>query len=224
MVAAGTPAEVMPRSEASLTGRYLSGARTHPGAGRAPRRATARRLEVRGARASTTCKSVDVAFPLGTFVCVTGVSGSGKSTLVNDILLRGAARRLLRAAGRSPGAHRALRGLEHVDKVIDIDQSPDRPHAALQPGHLHRRLHAIRDLFAELPEAKRARLRARALLVQREGRALRGVRRATGCVKIEMHFLPDVYVRCEVCDGRRYNRETLEVAVQGEDRSPTCWR
>ena len=134
------------------------------------------------ARASTTSRTWTCAFPLGAFCCVTGVSGSGKSTLVNDILLAALQRRL-HESGPVPGAHRALRGIEHVDKVVAIDQSPIGRTPRSNPATYTGTFGYIRDLFARLPESPRAGLRPRALLVQREGRALRGLRRATGCAR-----------------------------------------
>jgi excinuclease ABC subunit A len=211
IVAAGTPAEVT-RDPASLTGRYLSGsvkiavpASRRPGNGNA--------IEVLGAREHN-LKGVDVRFPLGTFICVTGVSGSGKSTLVNDILLASLERALQPGSTASPGAHRKLLGIEHVDKVVAIDQSPIGRTPRSNPATYTGAFTFIRDLFAHLPEAK-----VRGYGPGRFSFNVKGGRCETcegdGARRIEMHFLPDVYVRCDTCHGRRYNRDTLEVHYRG---------
>jgi excinuclease ABC subunit A len=162
-------------------------------------------------------KDVTVAFPLGTLICVAGVSGSGKSTLVNDILYRRLAQHFFRARTR-PGRHRDVTGLEHLDKVIDVDQSPigrtPRSNAATYTGVFT----YIRELFATLPEA-----RQRGYMPGRFSFNVKGGRceacQGDGMIKIEMHFLPDVYVPCEVCKGKRYNREALEVRFKGHSIS-----
>jgi excinuclease ABC subunit A len=210
LVAAGTPAAVC-EVAGSLTAQYLSGARAIPvPATRRP--GDGRRLEIVGAREHN-LKGVDVGFPLGTFTCVTGVSGSGKSTLVNDILLAALQRRLLES-GPVPGAHRALKGADHVDKVVAIDQSPIGRTPRSNPATYTGTFGFIRDLFARLPEAKiRGYGPGRFSFNVKGGRceACAG----DGLRKIEMHFLPDVFVRCDLCHGRRYNRETLEVHYRG---------
>jgi excinuclease ABC subunit A len=176
------------------------------------RRGDGRALEVLGARAHN-LKGIDVRIPLGTFTCVTGVSGSGKSTLVNDILLAGIERHF-GGTGPLAAAHRALRGLEHIDKVVAIDQSPIGRTPRSNPATYTGTFDFIRALFAKLPEA-----RVRGYGPGRFSFNVKGGRcehcQGDGLRKIEMHFLPDVFVRCDVCHGRRYNRETLEVLYRG---------
>ena len=213
VIAAGTVEEVE-RHPASLTGRYLSGAMRIeiPRERRAARRGYA--LTVERAREHT-LRDLTVEFPLGLFVAVTGVSGSGKSTLVEDILQRALARHFYRARV-IPGAHERVSGLEHIDKVIDIDQSPIGRTPRSNPATYTGLFTPIRELFAELPDAKiRGYGPGRFSFNVKGGRceACQG----DGLVKIEMHFLPDVYVPCEVCKGKRYNRETLEVRFRGSN-------
>ncbi|MGH7552689.1 MAG: excinuclease ABC subunit UvrA, partial [Longimicrobiales bacterium] len=160
-------------------------------------------------------KNIDVAFPLATFTCVTGVSGSGKSTLVNDILFAALSRQLYRARV-IPGDHDAIEGIERIDKVVDIDQSPIGRTPRSNPATYTGLFTPIRDLFSELPESKiRGYSPGRFSFNVKGGRceACQG----DGLIKIEMHFLPDVYVPCDVCRGRRYNRETLEVFYKGKN-------
>ncbi|KDE46012.1 hypothetical protein DI43_17040 [Geobacillus sp. CAMR12739] len=164
-------------------------------------------------------KNVSVKIPLGTFVAVTGVSGSGKSTLVNEVLYKALAQKLHRAKAK-PGEHRDIRGLEHLDKVIDIDQSPIGRTPRSNPATYTGVFDDIRDVFAATNEAKvRGYKKGRFSFNVKGGRceACHG----DGIIKIEMHFLPDVYVPCEVCHGKRYNRETLEVTYKGKT-SPRC--
>jgi excinuclease ABC subunit A len=210
VVADGTPAQVA-RSSASLTGQFLNGKRSieTPQHRRSPRDA----LVVRGARQHN-LKDIDVEVPLGVFCCVTGVSGSGKSTLVNEILYRAVANRLHRARLR-PGAHDRIDGLEHIDKIINIDQSPIGRTPRSNPATYTGVFDHIRDLFSKTKEARvRGYKPGRFSFNVKGGRC--EVCRGDGQIKIEMHFLPDVYVPCEQCHGRRYNRETLEVRFKGK--------
>lgn len=211
IIAQGTPAEVM-ASRDSLTGQYLSGRRRVPLPGDR-RQPGANRLTVRGARANN-LQSIDVSIPLGLLVGVTGVSGSGKSSLVNDVLYRKLALELNRARLR-PAEHDGLDGLEHLEKVVDIDQSPIGRTPRSNPATYTGAFDLIRQVFAALPDAK-----VRGYQPGRFSFNLRGGRceacRGDGIIKIEMHFLPDVYVPCEVCKGKRYNRETLEVRLKGK--------
>ena len=211
IVASGTVDEVT-RNAASLTGRYLSGDLK---IAIPPSRRPAdpkKSIRISGAREHN-LRDLDADIPLGVFVAVTGVSGSGKSTLIEDILHRSLARHFYRARV-IPGAHKAITGLEHIDKVIDIDQSPIGRTPRSNPATYTGLFTPIRELFAEMPEAKiRGYGPGRFSFNVKGGRceACQG----DGLVKIEMHFLPDVYVPCEVCKGKRYNRETLEVRFRG---------
>ncbi|WP_367306764.1 excinuclease ABC subunit UvrA [Alicyclobacillus acidocaldarius] len=212
VVAQGTPAEIM-ANPASLTGQYLSGRRFIP-VPEERRKPDGRWLEVRGARENN-LKNIDVRIPIGLFTCVTGVSGSGKSTLVNEIVHKALARDLNRARVK-PGDHDAILGLEYLDKVVDIDQSPIGRTPRSNPATYTGVFDDIRDLFAATNEAKmRGYKKGRFSFNVRGGRceACKG----DGIIKIEMHFLPDVYVPCEVCKGKRYNRETLEVTFKGKN-------
>jgi excinuclease ABC subunit A len=210
IVAEGTPGDVTAAPD-SLTGRYLRGElRINVPSRR--RQANGRAITVVGASANN-LRNLDVTFPLGVFTAVTGVSGSGKSTLVTDILYQSLARHFYRARV-VPGEHKRIEGLDQLDKVIDIDQSPIGRTPRSNPATYTGLFTPIRELFTQLPEAKlRGYGPGRFSFNVKGGRceACQG----DGLVKIEMHFLPDVYVPCEVCKGRRYNRETLEVRYKG---------
>ncbi|HZI29249.1 MAG TPA: excinuclease ABC subunit UvrA, partial [Gemmatimonadaceae bacterium] len=212
VVAAGTIDDIL-KVKASLTAQYLKGTRRIeiPKARRPIDER--RRLTIHGAREHN-LRNLTVSIPLGAFVAVTGVSGSGKSTLIEDILHRTLARHFFRARV-IPGSHERITGMEHIDKVIDIDQSPIGRTPRSNPATYTGLFGPIRDLFAELPEAK-----IRGYGPGRFSFNVKGGRcescQGDGLVKIEMHFLPDVYVPCDVCKGRRYNRETLEVQFRGK--------
>ncbi|WP_034630253.1 excinuclease ABC subunit UvrA [Desulfotruncus alcoholivorax] len=214
VVASGTVEDIMAVPE-SITGQYLSGKKKIP-VPPARRRPNGKVVTVVGA-AEHNLKNIDVDFPLGLFICVTGVSGSGKSTLVNEILYKKLAQELNRARTK-PGACREIRGLEYLDKVIDVNQSPIGRTPRSNPATYTGVFTDIRDLFTQLPEA-----RARGYRPGRFSFNVKGGRceacHGDGIIKIEMHFLPDVYVPCEVCKGKRYNRETLEIKYKGKSIS-----
>jgi len=212
IIAAGTPAEVMANPN-SLTGQYLSGKRFIP----LPlerREPDGRFIEIKGANENN-LKNVNVKFPLGTFTAVTGVSGSGKSTLINEILHKSLAQKLHHAKTK-PGEHKRITGIDYLEKVIDIDQSPIGRTPRSNPATYTGVFDDVRDVFATTNEAKvRGYKKGRFSFNVKGGRceACRG----DGIIKIEMHFLPDVYVPCEICHGKRYNRETLEVKYKGKN-------
>jgi excinuclease ABC subunit A len=210
IVAQGTAAQVQ-RVKQSLTGQFLAGTRTV--AVPEHRRTPSGYVEILGAEQHN-LRDIDVHIPLGVLTCVTGVSGSGKSTLVNDVLFKAVANRLHRARKR-PGSHRAIHGLEQLDKIIAVDQSPIGRTPRSNPATYTGLFDVIRDLFSKTQEA-----RARGYKPGRFSFNVKGGRcevcRGDGQIKIEMHFLPDVYVPCEQCHGKRYNRETLEVRFKGK--------
>ncbi|WP_068808917.1 excinuclease ABC subunit UvrA [Thauera phenolivorans] len=211
VVACGTPAEVF-ANEASLTAAYLSGRRAIalPAKRRAPD--PERIVRLSGARGNN-LKDVTLELPVGLFTCITGVSGSGKSTLINDTLAALAAQRL-NGASTEPAPHDAIAGLEHLDKIISVDQSPIGRTPRSNPATYTGLMTPIRDLFAGVPEA-----RARGYGPGRFSFNVKGGRceacQGDGLIKVEMHFLPDMYVPCDLCHGKRYNRETLEIRYKG---------
>src|SRR5699024_5827713 len=212
IVAAGTPKQVMRRKK-SLTGQYLTGAEFIP-LPTERRKSDGRYIEVKSATENN-LKNINVKFPIGLMTVVTGVSGSGKSTLVNQILYQSIAKHLYKGKHR-PGAHKSITGLTELEKVIDINQAPIGRTPRSNPATYTGVFDDIREVFAETNEAKiRGYKKGRFSFNVKGGRceACRG----DGILKIEMHFLPDVYVPCEVCDGKRYNRETLEVTFKGKN-------
>ena len=212
VVAHGTPQEIIKNPD-SLTGKYLSRILSIP-VPRVRRSLNKRFITIIGARENN-LKNIRVKIPLGLFICVTGVSGSGKSTLIIDTLYRALAQRLYRSKER-PGEVKEIRGLEYIDKVIDIDQSPIGRTPRSNPATYTGLFTHVRQLFTYLPEAK-----VRGYLPGRFSFNVKGGRceacQGDGLIKIEMHFLPDIYVQCEVCQGKRYNRETLEVRYRGKN-------
>jgi excinuclease ABC subunit A len=208
----GAPAKLMAESNGSLTAAYLNGELSIE-TPRQRRAATRGSIVIKGARENN-LKDIDVEIPLGVLITVTGVSGSGKSTLVNEILYRSLARELYRAADE-PGAHNTIEGIDQIDKVIQIDQSPIGRTPRSNPATYTGLFTFIRELFAWLPEAK-----ARGFRPGRFSFNVKGGRcescQGDGVIAIEMHFLPNVYVTCEQCKGRRYNRETLDIKYRGK--------
>jgi len=211
VVAAGPPEEIAACDD-SITGRYLAGKFKIP-IPKERREGNGKSIKVIGAEEHN-LRGIDVEFPLGRFVCVTGVSGSGKSTLVEDVLYRGVAHRL-HLATRRPGKHKEILGVENIDKVIEIDQSPIGRTPRSNPATYTKVFDEIRTLFAKTPDA-----RLRGYTAGRFSFNVKGGRceacQGQGVERIEMHFLPDVYVPCEVCHGSRYNRETLQVRYKGK--------
>ena len=211
VIFSGTPDELK-KCEKSITGKYLSGAmKVHLPEKR--RKGNGKSLKVLGATENN-LKDIDVSFPLGTLTCVTGVSGSGKSSLVNSVLYNGTAKALGRYT-LTPGKHKGIEGLENIDKVIEIDQSPIGRTPRSNPATYTGVFSDIRAIFASTPDAK-----ARGYTDGRFSFNVKGGRceacHGDGTLKIEMHFLPDVYVKCDVCKGKRYNRETLEIRYKGK--------
>ncbi|MBU8875190.1 excinuclease ABC subunit UvrA [Reyranella sp. MMS21-HV4-11] len=214
VIAQGTPEEVM-RNSASLTGQYLSGFRQVPipKVRREPPPRNGRWLTLKGAKENN-LQDVTASIPLGTFTCVTGVSGSGKSTLIVETLYKALAKKLNNAREHA-GAHASLEGVNHLDKIVDIDQSPIGRTPRSNPATYTGAFSPIRDWFSQLPEStERGYKPGRFSFNVKGGRceACQG----DGVIKIEMHFLPDVYVECDVCKGKRYNRETLEIVFRGK--------
>jgi excinuclease ABC subunit A len=211
IIAEGTPEDIM-RAPESLTGRYLVGIEQIPIPQKRRKAVHDRWLKVTGAKGNN-LKNVSAALPIGTFTCITGVSGGGKSTLVIETLYKAAARKLNNAR-EHPAPYDRIEGLEYLDKVIDIDQSPIGRTPRSNPATYTGAFTPIRDWFAELPESK-----ARGYSAGRFSFNVKGGRceacQGDGVIKIEMHFLPDVYVQCDVCKGKRYNRETLDVKFRG---------
>ena len=211
VVAEGTAEEIM-ANPASITGQYLARKKFIPVPAER-RKGNGNVLEIMGA-AENNLKNINVKFPLGTLTLVTGVSGSGKSTLVNEILYRGVASRLYRAKGK-PGKHKKIKGLEHIDKVINIDQQPIGRTPRSNPATYTGVFDAIRELFSQVSESRMRGYKAGRFSFNVKGGRCEACR-GDGILKIEMQFLPDVYVPCEVCKGARYNRETLEVHYKGK--------
>ena len=214
VVAQGTPEEVM-RNSASLTGQYLSGFRQVPipKVRREPPAKGGRWLTIKGAKENN-LQNVTASIPLGTFTCVTGVSGSGKSTLIIETMYKALAKRLNNVR-EHPGVHSGLEGVGHLDKIVDIDQSPIGRTPRSNPATYTGAFSPIRDWFSQLPEStERGYKPGRFSFNVKGGRceACQG----DGVIKIEMHFLPDIYVQCDVCKGKRYNRETLEIHFRGK--------
>lgn len=216
VVAAGTPAEVM-ASPDSITGAYLSGRKQIP----VPMERRAidknRVLKIIGARENN-LKNINVTIPLGVLTCVTGVSGSGKSTLINEILYKGLEKALYSQYKGIPGKHRAIEGVEQIDKIINIDQSPIGRTPRSNPATYTGAFDQIRALFAKTKEAQLRGYKAGRFSFNVKGGRCEACK-GDGIIKIEMHFLPDVYAPCEVCKGKRYNRETLEVTYRGKNIS-----
>ncbi len=211
LVAQGTPLQIE-QNVNSLTGQYLAGTRSI-GMRASRRLPTDKKITIRGA-SEHNLKNIDVDFPLGLFIAITGVSGSGKSTLVNDILYRAAAKEVYGSLA-DPGAHKEIKGLENIDKVIEIDQSPIGRTPRSNPATYTQVFTLIRDLFARLPESRERGYKPGRFSFNVKGGRCEACQ-GDGLKRIEMNFLPDVYVTCDVCRGRRYNHETLQVKYKGQ--------
>lgn len=196
----------------SITGQYLSGKKQIP-IPEKRRKSNGRAIEVKGATQNN-LKNINVKFPLGQFICVTGVSGSGKSTLVNDILYKALAKQI-NGSNEKPGAHKEIIGIENIDKIINIDQSPIGRTPRSNPATYTGVFDNIRDIFAGTNEAKMRGYEKGRFSFNVEGGRCEACS-GDGILRIEMHFLPDIYVPCEVCKGKRYNKETLEVKYKGK--------
>jgi excinuclease ABC subunit A len=211
IVARGTPADVMANGE-SITGAYLSGKAAIPIP--ADRRIPDGRYISLLSASENNLKDLDVHFPLGVFTCITGVSGSGKSTLVTEILYKALAQKLYRNTER-PGSHGELKGIEEIDKVIEIDQSPIGRTPRSNPATYTGVFTFIRELFAQVPEARKRGYKPGRFSFNIKGGRCEACQ-GDGLIRVEMHFLPDLYVTCQVCKGRRFNRETLDVLYKGQ--------
>ena len=214
VVAEGTPRQVMANTD-SLTGQYLVGLKQIQIPKERRKAKRGRNIKILGATENN-LKDINVTIPLGLFTCVTGVSGGGKSTFLVETLYRAVARKLTSARARElPGAHKKIEGLEHLDKVIDIDQSPIGRTPRSNPATYTGAFTPIREWFAELPEAKTRGYKPGRFSFNVKGGRCEACQ-GDGVIKIEMHFLPDIYVTCDVCKGKRYDRETLEIKFKGK--------
>ena len=212
VVACGSPKEIL-SDKASLTGRYLSNALSIPVPGKR-RNGNSDHLKILGA-SQNNLKNIDVSIPLGLFTCITGVSGSGKSTLIIDILYKALAQVFWKSTEK-PGRFSGIKGIEFIDKVIDIDQSPIGRTPRSNPATYTGVFNLIRDLFAQLPESRKRGYKAGRFSFNVKGGRCEACA-GDGIIKIEMHFLPDIYVTCEVCKGKRFNRETLDIQYKGKN-------
>ncbi|RZV38656.1 MAG: ATP-binding cassette domain-containing protein, partial [Acidimicrobiales bacterium] len=215
VIASGTPAAIK-KSRKSLTGQYLTGKKTIDPPALRREAKDHRILKIKGASGNN-LKGIDVEFPLGLFICVTGVSGGGKSTLTIETLYKAAARKL-NNSNITPMPHASIEGFEHLDKVIDIDQSPIGRTPRSNPATYTGAFTPIREWFAGLPEAKTRGYKPGRFSFNVKGGRCEACQ-GGGVIKIEMHFLPDVYVECDTCKGKRYNRETLEIRFKGKSIS-----
>jgi excinuclease ABC subunit A len=212
VVAAGTPDEVMAHPD-SLTGKYLTGIEQIPLPAKRRKGRKGQSIKVKGATINN-LQNVDAEIPLGTFTCVTGVSGGGKSSLVIETLYKALAKKL-HGARLHPGDHKKLEGIEFIDKIVDIDQSPIGRTPRSNPATYTGAFGPIREWFANLPESKTRGYKPGRFSFNVKGGRCEACQ-GDGVIKIEMHFLPDVYVQCDVCKGKRYNRETLDVKFRGK--------